>query len=81
MPKHFNDNFIASVPEFTPTAYLVPINLANDLSNFCKGFPSVKSPVDTKFLNLSKDHHNLKIVALNMNILLSFISNLYYSFS
>ena len=48
--KAFKDNFIASVPELTPIANLVPINFAKFFSNCCRGFPSVKSPVSTNFL-------------------------------
>ena len=46
-PRAFRDNLIASVPEFTPTANLLPINLENLFSNFKRGFPKVKSPVFT----------------------------------
>ena len=49
--KTFKLNFIASVPEFTPTAYFVPISFANFFSNSCNGLPKVKSPVSTKSFN------------------------------
>ena len=39
----------ASVPEFTPTAYLVPQILANFSSNRPTAFPRVKSPDLTSF--------------------------------
>ena len=48
--KALSDNLIASVPELTPIAYLVPINLAKLFSNLVNGSPKVKSPVATKFL-------------------------------
>ena len=48
--KTFRLNLIASVPELTPTAYFVPINLANFFSKIFNGFPKVKSPVSTNFL-------------------------------
>ena len=45
----FKDNLMASVPEFTPTAYLVPISFAKFFSNLFSSFPNVKSPVFTNF--------------------------------
>ena len=45
MFKALRDSLIASVPELTPIAYLVPINLAKLSSNLVKGSPKVKSPV------------------------------------
>ena len=53
IPSVFRLSLIASVPEFTPTAYLVPINLENFFSNSCNGFPKVKSPVETNFLRFN----------------------------
>ena len=50
--RTFKLNFIASVPELTPTAYFVPIKLANFFSNIVNSFPKVKSPVFTNFFNL-----------------------------
>ena len=47
--KAFKDNLIASVPEFTPTAYLEPINFANFVSKIFSSLPKVKSPVRTIF--------------------------------
>jgi hypothetical protein len=47
-PSARSDNLIASVPLFTPTANLVPINSAKDFSNFSNSLPKVKSPVLTK---------------------------------
>jgi hypothetical protein len=49
-PKTFKLNFIASVPELTPIAYLDPINFAKFFSKVCNGFPKVKSPVLQIFL-------------------------------
>ena len=52
IPITFQLSFIASVPEFTPTAYYVPISFANFFSNFVSSLPRVKSPVFTKFFKL-----------------------------
>lgn len=52
--KAFKDNFIASVPEFTPIAYLQPINFAKFFSNLLNSFPRVKSPVFTNFFNFNQ---------------------------
>ena len=49
----FKESLIASVPEFTPTAYLVPISFAKFFSNLYNSFPSVKSPVETNFFNFT----------------------------
>ena len=38
IPIAFKGNLIASVPELTPIAYLVPISLANFFSKTCSGF-------------------------------------------
>ena len=43
-PSAFSDNFIASVPELTPSANSDPINEANRASNSFTGCPSVRSP-------------------------------------
>jgi len=51
IPIDLRDNFIASVPELTPTAYFDPISLANFLSNISSSLPYVKSPVSTNFFN------------------------------
>ena len=53
IPLAFNASLIASVPELTPIACFDPINCANFCSNSVKGFPSVKSPVETKLLSCS----------------------------
>ena len=50
-PSAFKDIFIASVPEFTPNAYLEPIIFENFFSNISNSFPNVKSPVETNFFN------------------------------
>ena len=47
--KTFKESFIASVPELTPTANLVPIKFANLFSNDFNSFPNVKSPVETNY--------------------------------
>ena len=52
-PTYLSESLIASVPEFTPTAYSAPISLANSFSNFLSGSPSVKSPPETKCFNCS----------------------------
>ena len=38
IPIDFRDNLSASVPELTPTAYLVPISFAKFFSNFFNSF-------------------------------------------
>ena len=50
-PNARKDNLIASVPELTPIANLVPIKFAKLFSNLSNSFPRVKSPVETNFLD------------------------------
>ena len=71
IPKVFKLNFIASVPEFTPTAYFVPMSFANFFSNSKKGFPRVKSPDFTNFFSLDHKSGQLPNCCGSMNILLS----------
>ena len=54
IPKVFKLNLIASVPEFTPTAYFVPISFANFFQILKEAYQEVKSPDFTNFFNL--DH-------------------------
>ena len=49
LPDDEDDNFKASVPELTPIAYLVPINLQNLLSKIKLFFPCVSQPVLSDF--------------------------------
>ena len=51
--KTRRESFMASVPEFTPTAYFVPMSFAKFFSNFSSSLPKVKSPVETNFFNFS----------------------------
>ena len=71
--------FIASVPELTPTAYLLPISLAKFFSNFFSGFPSVNSPVGTNCLSLN--HKSLALLnCWDKYEYLTFIKN-YFKFN
>ncbi len=53
-PSAFSPSLIASVPEFTPIEWRVPIMAANFSSNSRTGLPSVKSPVGTNLRNRSR---------------------------
>ena len=58
--KTFKLSLIASVPEFTPIAYLTFINLANLSSNFFNGLPNVKSPVGINSFKLFQSSGQLE---------------------
>ena len=53
-PTALSESLSASVPEFTPMAWRVPIIPAKFCSNSRTGLPRVKSPVGTNLRNRSR---------------------------
>ena len=66
-PPAFKLNLMASVPELTPSAYLVPISCENLDSNSASGLPRVKSQFLQNLLVESTNHHNYQIAGVSKN--------------